>query len=160
MAETKKHKRCSGTAAAAVTILATLAGAALPSGLVAGCLRLVAFANEVSYTCTVLNTYELENDGSLRRSGFDGDFRGERFTVSRANGQITGSVVPTLLAQDTDVLSYGDSSNSFRTIASFASAASGRDIQVLYVQEFVPGKNKPFVVSSMGGAGIVTGTCE
>lgn len=122
--------------------------------------RSPAVASELSYTCEVLHAYSLNDDGSLGPSGFESSLKGSRFTVSRLDGQILGEGLPTLLAQRTEVLSPGDQSNSFRAIAYFDSGSAGRDVQVTYVAEYRAGRAKPFVASSMGGAGIISGICD
>lgn len=114
-----------------------------------------AIAGEANYTCEVLHTYDLERDGSVGISGFDKQFRGSKFTVSKKDGQIVGYVVPTKLAKSTRVIQTGNKEYSFRTIADFE-----RDIQILDIREFVPGKQKPFIATAFSGAGIVSGICE
>jgi len=114
-----------------------------------------AIAEDTSYICEVLHTYDLERDGSVGISGFDKQFRGSKFTVSKKDGQVVGYVVPTKLAKSTNVIQAGNTKYSFRAIADF-----GRDIQILDIREFVPGKQKPFVATAFSGAGIVSGVCE
>ena len=70
------------------------------------------------------------------------------------------SVLPTLNADKTEVLSHGSTANSFRAIAYFNVGAAGPLVQTIDVKEYLEGREKPFVSFSMGGAGIVTGTCE
>ncbi|WP_372694751.1 hypothetical protein [Immundisolibacter sp.] len=77
------------------------------------------------------------------------------FSVSRVTGEIIGDVVPTPMAKSTRVVNKGTKENSFKAVADF-----GEQYQLIEVQEFVTGEVKPFVASSMGGAGIVTGTCK
>ena len=81
--------------------------------------------------------------------------KGSIFTVSRSTGEIVGKVVPTLMAKSTRVVSKGSKENSFKTVADF-----GEQYQLLEIQEFRESTVKPFVASSMGGAGIVTGLCK
>lgn len=114
-----------------------------------------AVADELSYTCEVLHTYELERDGTISTSGFDEQFRGSRFSVSRIDGKVIGSVVPTLMAESTQVLQHGNNEYSFRAIAHF-----GHDVQLLEIREFVPAIKKPFIATALSGAGIVSGNCE
>jgi len=66
--------------------------------------------------------------------------------------QIIDTVVPTLNATSTEVINQGDSEWSFRAIARFK-----KNLQLIEIQEFKKGENKPFVVASIGGAGIVPG---
>jgi hypothetical protein len=112
-------------------------------------------AATLSYTCEVTNVYGLNDDGSLKVSGFDKGMKGNKFSVSRVTGEIIGQVVPTIVANSTRVINKGSSENSFKTVAEF-----DEQFQILEVQEFRKGDSKPFVSSSTGGAGIVTGLCK
>jgi hypothetical protein len=112
-------------------------------------------AATLSYTCEVTNVYGLNDDGSLKISGFDKGMKGSKFSVSRVTGEIIGQVVPTIVANSTRVINKGSSENSFKTVAEF-----DEQFQILEVQEFRKGDSKPFVSSSTGGAGIVTGLCK
>lgn len=114
-----------------------------------------AMAGELSYTCEVTHIYKLSNDGSLAISPFEKQMKGSSFSVSRASGEIVGEVIPTLRAKSTKVVNPGSGKNSFKAVADF-----GNQFQIIEVQEFRKGNLKPFVSSSMGGAGIVTGSCK
>lgn len=128
-------------------------------------------AGELSYTCKVIHVYELENDGSLRISNWEKQFKDSEFSVSRVTGEIIGEVIPTLLATSTKVINKGNEKYSFSSIADFDAVnkplSSGAErsedtagVQLLEIQEFRHGGRKPFVAISMGGAGIVTGLCK
>lgn len=112
-------------------------------------------ASPLSYTCEVVHIYDLADDSSLRISSFEKTMKGSMFSVSRRTGEIIGEVVPTLMASSTRVVNAGSQENSFKAVADFED-----QVQILEVQEFKSGASKPFVASSMGGAGIVTGTCK
>ena len=77
------------------------------------------------------------------------------FTVSRVTGEVVGAVLPTFVAKAVRVINRGSTENSFKTLADFDG-----QIQVLEVQEFRQGGIKPFIATSMGGAGVVTGNCK
>ena len=115
------------------------------------------FANsaQLAYTCTVARVYTLSDSGTIEVSLFERYMKGSAFSVSRVTGEIIGQVVPTLMAKSTRVVNQGSKENSFKAVADF-----GEQYQLLEVQEFMPGDVKPFVAASMGGAGIVTGTCK
>ena len=113
-----------------------------------------AMAGELSYTCEVMHIYKPANDGSLTTSHFEKQMKGSSFLVSRITGKIVGEVIPTIMAKSTKVINKGSDKNSFKAVADF-----GNQFQILEVQEFHKGFLKPFVSSSMGGAGIVTGMC-
>ena len=130
------------------------------TNLIIACLILFGFssaslAGELSYTCKVIHVYDLADDGSLRKANWEGQFRGSAFSVSRVTGEIVGEVVPTLLSRSTRVVNNGGKEHSFKSVADF-----GNQVQLIEVQEFVEGNEKPFAATSMGGAGIVTGLCK
>lgn len=112
-------------------------------------------AGIVSYDCEVTHVYDLTEQGTLRISGFEKTMKGSKLTVSRTTGEIAGQVLPTLSAKSFRVVNEGTTENSFKAVADF-----GKQYQLLEVQEFREGNVKPFVASSMGGAGIVTGVCK
>ena len=112
-------------------------------------------AEELSYTCKVTHVYELGNDGSLRISNWEKQFKDSEFSVSRATGEIVGELVPTLLARSTKIVNKGSKEFSFKSIADF-----GDQVQLIEIQEFAQQMKKPFVAVAMGGAGIVTGLCK
>ena len=112
-------------------------------------------AGERAYTCEVLHVYSLADDGSLVTSGFEKQMKGSGFSVSRITGEIIGEVIPTEMAKKTGIVNKGSERNSFKAWADF-----GNQLQLIEVKEFRKGTVKPFVSSSMGGAGIVTGICK
>ena len=114
-------------------------------------------AGELAYTCNVLQVFDLNDDGSLAtiNKNWEKEFIGSKFSVSRNTGEITGEVVPTLMANSTKVIHKGNKEYSFKSVAYFENQA-----QLIEVQEFKKGEQKPFIDMSMGGAGIVTGVCE
>lgn len=119
------------------------------------CLSQPAATAPLAYTCEVLHVYDLADDASLKPSGFEKTMKDSSFSVSRVTGEIIGQVVPTLMATSTRVVNRGSTEDSFKTVADFEG-----QVQVLEVQEFRQGTTKPFIASSMGGAGIVTGMCK
>jgi hypothetical protein len=112
-------------------------------------------AGELAYVCTVEHVYQVSDYGKLIESEFDDEMGGARFAVSRLDGKILGEVLATPLAESTRVVNRGSASNSFQAVADF-----GDQFQSLEVQEFREGERKPFVASSMGGFGIVSGVCR
>ena len=114
-----------------------------------------AMASELAYTCEVSHIYGLTNEGSLGISNFEKQMKGSSFSVSRLSGEIIGEVIPTLKAKSTRVVNKGSANYSFKAVADF-----GNQLQILEVKEFLRGPVKPFIASSMGGAGIVTGLCK
>jgi len=70
-------------------------------------------------------------------------------------GDISGKTLTTIRAKETRIVNPGSNENSFKAISYFK-----EQFQLIEIQEFKLSKNKPFVASSMGGAGIVTGVCR
>jgi hypothetical protein len=91
----------------------------------------------------------------LEISGWEKDMKGSSFAVSRVTGEVIGLVLPTVMSKSTRVINQGSREYSFKSAADF-----GLEYQLLEIQEFHEGPIKPFVSSSMGGAGIVTGLCK
>jgi hypothetical protein len=122
-----------------------------------------AMAGADGYACKVAHIYSLTVDGSLV-APLDKGIVGSKFTVSRKSGEIAGQILTTGLAMSTRVIEKGSTKNSFRAIAEFGDSFRFGDgshaYQILDVQEFRSDAVKPFVITSMGGYGIVTGTCE
>ncbi len=56
-----------------------------------------AVAGELTYTCKIINVYELASYGSLKHSDLEKRFKDSEFIISRATGDIIGVAVPTLL---------------------------------------------------------------
>ena len=112
-------------------------------------------AGELSYTCEVRHVYSLSSGGSLKPSGFEKQMKGSSFSVSKVTGEFKGEVIPTLMAKSTSVINKGSAEYSFKAVADF-----GNEFQIIEVEEFKESALKPFVSSSMGGAGIVTGLCK
>ena len=116
-------------------------------------------AGEYAYECTIGNVYTLTDDGKIKETGqnWQGIFQGERFYVSRVNGEIVGSTLPTALADEIRIINPGSSEYDFQTLAVFKTD-SGVEWQVLSIEEYKEGKIKPF--SAFTAAGITSGGWE
>lgn len=114
-----------------------------------------AHSSPLAYTCTVEHIYTVSDSGAIEISSFEKDMKGSSFSVSRVTGEIIGAVVPTLQSKSTRVVNKGTKQSAFKAVADF-----GEQYQLLEVQEFTLSEVKPFIAVSMGGAGIVTGTCK
>ncbi len=112
-------------------------------------------AGVLRYECVIKKVYDVNDAGMLEISSFQSQFEGNKFSVSRETGKIVGQTLTTILSKNTRVINYGSKENSFKALAEFEG-----QIQVIEIQEFREGNEKPFVASSMGGAGIVTGICR
>ena len=116
--------------------------------------------NDYFYQCRVEHVYNLTQEGVIRITPeWESSFIGSTFQVSKRTGAIAGDTLTTIFANDTQVVNAGSSENSFKALAFFDSQGGGGQVQLIEIQEFITGKQKPFVASSMGGAGIVTGVC-
>ncbi len=114
-----------------------------------------AVAGDLTYTCKIINVYELASSGSLKHSDLEKQFKGSEFVISRATGDIIGVVVPTLLPRSTKIIIKGNDENPFRSIADIRSG-----VQLIEINEFVPDEEKPFITIAIGGTMIVTGLCK
>jgi hypothetical protein len=112
-------------------------------------------AGSISYKCIIKHVYDVDDLGELKVSNFQNQFENNTFSVSVETGEINGEVLTTILANRTAVINSGSTKNSFKAIAEFEG-----QIQLIEIQIFKDGKFKPFVATSMGGAGLVTGTCS
>jgi hypothetical protein len=115
----------------------------------------LAAAGELSYDCFILKVYHLDDAGTLEVSSWQEYLKDGKFSVSRETGRVVGSSLTTMFAKKVRVINSGSEANSFKAVSEFAG-----QIQVIEVQEFRDDIEKPFVAMSMGGAGIVSGTCK
>ncbi len=113
------------------------------------------YSGDLSYNCVIKKVYDVNETGELVASSFESEFKGSKFSVSRETGRIIGNTLTTVLAKETRVINYGSNENSFKAIAEFES-----QFQLIEINEFKKDNKKPFIASSMGGAGIVTGICN
>ncbi len=114
-----------------------------------------AVAGELTYTCKIINVYELANYGSLRHSDVEKQFKDSEFIISRVTGDIIGVAVPTLLAHSTKIISKDNGENPFRSVADIKNG-----VQLIEIYESVPDEEKPFIAISFGGTEIITGLCK
>ena len=115
-----------------------------------------AVAGEHSYVCKIVNVYELDNDGSLRSSDLETQYKGSEFLISRVTGEmIGGEVIPALLTRSTKVINKDSGEYHFKSFADFACQD-----QLTGVNGFVPEGRKSFFAISMGGNRFITGLCK
>jgi len=134
------------------------------------CTASSSFAGRFSYTCVISHVYDLDNKGGLEKSSFHDQAKGSQFSVSRLSGVIIGPYLTTELGT-TSVVNSGSEDYSFKAVALFDSVnkplSNGDEtheytskVQVIEVQEFVEGEEKPFIALSMSGVGLITGVCK
>ncbi len=107
-----------------------------------------------AFKCTVMSIYKLTQGGGITESPWNKELADSTFSVNESSGAITGQTLTTIAAKSTQVIFSGSSENSFKAIADF-----GNQYQIIEIQVWRKGREKPFVAMSMGGAGIVTGSC-
>jgi hypothetical protein len=113
-------------------------------------------ADAGKYNCKINQVYDLSDNATLKASGWQKTFKGNKFIVSKQTGAIEGETLTTVLADKTKVINSGSNENSFKAVAFFK-----EQVQIIEIQQFKQGANKPFVaMSTMGGAGIVTGVYQ
>ena len=119
-------------------------------------------AGEFAYTCEVSYVYSLADNALLERlSALEKIMKENSFSVSRETGALVGNsaTLDTSLAKSTRVINRGSKENSFTAVADFGAFANGtHPYQLIEIEEFKQGVNKPFVL--MGARGVITGVCK
>jgi hypothetical protein len=142
----------------------TICGPWIGLAVIAIAMPSVAHAGTDSYACEVKQALSLsEKDGMLspESSAIQNVVIGSKFSVSRITGQVIGETVGTETASSTKVLERGSIKNSFRSIADWADPnLATHAFQLLEIEEFVKGPDKPFLVFSSGGVGLRSGFCR
>ncbi len=110
-----------------------------------------AVAGENTYTCKIVNVYELGSDGSLISSDLDKKFKGSEFLISRVTGEIIGEVVPNLLTRSSKIMIRNSDELPFKSLTDF-----DYNPQLVGTNVFDPEK-KSFYAISMDGAEFITG---
>jgi hypothetical protein len=136
----------------------TLIAVAVAAIAVVGSLAASARAEE-RYECRIREAYRVTDQGTLEAGAWSGDPQRGRFTVSRESGQVIGDWLTTVRASRTEVTQAGNSEWGYLTLARFQNE-HGESIQTIHIQHYHPGPDKPFVASSPGGVGLVSGICQ
>ena len=109
-------------------------------------------AGQFSFFCSVDNAYSLDDQAAIKSDPAN-RFRGERFSLDRRTGQITGERIPAFRADKFVVLFPGKDGNSFK------SYFQGQNfVSYFEVYEYREGKKKPFVLHD--GIFILSGLCD
>lgn len=115
-----------------------------------------AVAGEHFYNCKIMNIYELDDDGSLKTSDLEIQYKGTGFVISRVTGEIIGGdVVPTLLTSSTNVIIKRYGEYHFKSFADFAC-----QYQSTQSNGFIPDGRKSFFAVSIDGNKFITGVCK
>jgi hypothetical protein len=84
---------------------------------------------------------------------------GQRFAINRNTGRLVGPETGFGFADSTyQVLARGNGDNSYRSTVSTRAVKDGLHFALVEVEEFTPGKSKPFIVAD--GGTIASGVCE
>jgi len=114
-----------------------------------------AHAGKYTYECEIKQLYDIDDAGSLQISAEQGAIVDRKFTVSRISGEIQSETLSSIPSTNTHVMIYGSNEYSFKSVAAYHG-----QYQLLEVLEFREGIKKPFILSSMDRAVIVTGLCR
>ncbi len=114
-----------------------------------------AVAGERTYTCKIVNVYELGSNGTLKNSDLDRKFKGSEFLISRVTGEIIGVAVPTLLTRSSKIMIRNSDELPFKPLTDFDYKP-----QLVETNVLDPEEKKSFYAISIDGAGVVTGLYE
>jgi len=114
-----------------------------------------AVADENTYTCKIVNVYELGSDGSLVSSDLDEKYKGSEFLISRITGEIIGEVVPSLLTRASKIMIRNSDELPFKSLTDFDYKP-----QLVETNAFGNEDKKSFYAISIDGAGVITGLYE
>lgn len=116
-----------------------------------------AFGGTVAYHCEIQQQVSVRSDGKAVVSS--GPFTVDRkLSIHRKTGATVGTAIGHLQTEGPRILAEGNDANSFVALWLGPSAGGGVHVDVLHVQEYVPGSKKPFVAS--GGGTVYVGLCE
>lgn len=121
----------------------------------------IVHSSNAYYECTILDTYSLNNiTGKIETTNakWRDMFKGDKFNVSRLNGNIVGQTLPTEAATQTIVVNKGSSEYNFKAISIFKHPNNEREWQVIQIKEIAETPSKPFIAFSV--AGIISGVCK
>lgn len=112
-------------------------------------------AGNVRYQCAVEGFYRFADAEFLpdKRS----DLIGERFSVDRASGAISGFELSNELAQERTVLDRGSAKQAFKVLSVFEVYGPYQAVKYLYIEEYAQTAQKPFFAVS--GSWLLTGHC-
>jgi hypothetical protein len=106
---------------------------------------------DLDYQCVITQELHLEAGGSLKRFAKPINI-GERFAVDRDTGRVTGGPFMRSAITRTTLVHRGGNATAFKAIYTQLG-----DVEVLQVEEFAPGKDKPFVAVTL--LTVLAGVC-
>ena len=114
-----------------------------------------AYADEGQYRCEVESFYRFVNAEFLRNE--KSELIGERFSVDRSNGLISGFELSNEQAQERIVLDRGSNKQAFKVLSVFEVYGPYQGVKYLHIEEFAPTPEKAFFAVS--GSWLLTGHC-
>ena len=112
-------------------------------------------ADDPPYRCEVEGFYKFADAEFLPDA--QSELIGERFSVDRSSGVITGFELRNEQAQDRMVLDKGSAKQAFKVLSVFEVYGPYQAVKYLYIEEFAPTPIKPFFAVS--GSWLLTGHC-
>jgi len=117
--------------------------------------RPAAGASEEEYRCEVESFYRFANAEFVRNE--KSDLIGERFSVDRTSGVISGFELSNLQAQERMVIDRGSNKQAFKVLSVFEVYGPYQGVKYLHIEEFAQTPQKAFFAVS--GSWLLTGHC-
>jgi len=114
-----------------------------------------AYADEGQYRCEVESFYRFVNAEFLRNE--KSELIGERFSVDRSSGIISGFELSNEQAQERMVLDRGSNKQAFKVLSVFEVYGPYQGVKYLHIEEFAQTPEKAFFAVS--GSWLLTGHC-
>lgn len=110
-----------------------------------------------NYTCQITGAFQIDHNGKQITTKLK-NFIGNSFSVNRATGEMTGALNNSFVTGPT-VIDPGSAETSYRAVNSMINpVTTATNFNTLVIQEFVSGKNKPFIFLD-DGVDIFYGKC-
>ncbi len=114
-----------------------------------------AYADEGQSRCEVESFYRFVNAEFLRNE--KSELIGERFSVDRSNGIISGFELSNEQAQERMVIDKGSNKQAFKVLSVFEVYGPYQGVKYLHIEEFAQTPEKAFFAVS--GSWLLTGHC-
>ncbi len=114
-----------------------------------------AYADEGQYRCEIESFYRFANAEFLRDE--QSELIGERFSVDRSSGAISGFELSNEQAQERMVIDKGSNKQAFKVLSVFEVYGPYQGVKYLYIEEFAQTPEKAFFAVS--GSWLLTGHC-
>jgi len=112
-------------------------------------------ASDSRYRCEVEGFYRFADAQFVPDA--QSELIGDRFSVDRTSGEISGFELSNTEAQDRIVLDKGSSKQAFKVLSVFEVYGPHQAVKYLYIEEFAPTPEKAFFAVS--GSWLLTGRC-